>query len=218
MSKKLAWIYFFLEHKDAIKSFSPEALKEGLLAVLDYVETGEKPDKLSALGEAAYYLLKSGADRALEHHTTNREKGIKGMESRWHKDDKPKKEPKEESKTKEPIPKAQKGFVLTAPIKTQIIAAWKEVGIGGVSTIEGQRAQMVRARIEQHSLEAMFKAINNVKKSAFLQGSSWFSFDWMIRPNNFVKVLDGNYSRTSEDLINDTSNYGHGDEELWENL
>ena len=43
------------------------------------------------------------------------------------------------------------------------------------------------------------KAIEKIKGSSFLQGKSksrrpWvITFDWFVLPNNFPKVLDGNY-------------------------
>ena len=44
----------------------------------------------------------------------------------------------------------------------------------------------------------MLEAIENIKASNFLQGMNdkgWvITFDWFVKPNNFVKVLDGNYS------------------------
>ena len=42
----------------------------------------------------------------------------------------------------------------------------------------------------------MLEAIDKIKESDYLQGKSnnWqITFDWFIRPNNFPKVLDGNY-------------------------
>ena len=40
--------------------------------------------------------------------------------------------------------------------------------------------------------------IDNISNSPFLQGQNsrnWMAdFDWVIRPNNYVKVLEGNYN------------------------
>lgn len=73
--------------------------------------------------------------------------------------------------------------------------------IKGIRTIQGKRLDMVRARLKEYSLEDFEIAINNVKKSDFLQGNnkkSWtITFDWFVRPNNFPKVLEGNYNNNS---------------------
>ncbi len=43
----------------------------------------------------------------------------------------------------------------------------------------------------------MIEAINNIYNSPWLLGKNnrgWVvTFDWFVRPNNFVKVLEGNY-------------------------
>ena len=56
---------------------------------------------------------------------------------------------------------------------------------------------MITQRIADYGEETVLKAIDNIKDSPFLLGNNnkgWvITFDWFIRPNNFVKVLDGNY-------------------------
>ena len=57
---------------------------------------------------------------------------------------------------------------------------------------------MLTARIRENGLENVTKAIENIRKSSFLQGHNnkgWsIKFDWFVRPNNFPKVLEGNYT------------------------
>lgn len=59
------------------------------------------------------------------------------------------------------------------------------------------RDVMLRARIRENGVDAVLEAIENIKKSPFLLGDSkkgWqITFDWFVRPNNFPKVLEGNY-------------------------
>lgn len=56
---------------------------------------------------------------------------------------------------------------------------------------------MLRARIRENGIDAVLEAIENIKKSPFLLGDSkkgWqITFDWFVKPNNFPKVLEGNY-------------------------
>lgn len=64
------------------------------------------------------------------------------------------------------------------------------------------RYNMVNCRIKQYGLDSILQAIKNISMSDFLQGLSFGSnnkpfhitFDWFIRPNNFPKVLEGNYT------------------------
>jgi hypothetical protein len=60
-----------------------------------------------------------------------------------------------------------------------------------------KRRGHINARIKEHSIEEIYEMIKNASKSSFLAGQNkrdWqATFDWLIRPNNFVKVLEGNY-------------------------
>lgn len=58
------------------------------------------------------------------------------------------------------------------------------------------RAKSLRARISQYGMDDVMKAIDNIRHSPFLLGQVKdfiVTFDWFVKPNNFLKVLDGNY-------------------------
>lgn len=67
-----------------------------------------------------------------------------------------------------------------------------------IRSLSGQRLSYVKARIRQFGKEAVKEAILNAEKSDLLNGGGnkgWMaSFDWIMRPNNFPKVLEGNYN------------------------
>lgn len=67
-------------------------------------------------------------------------------------------------------------------------------------TPASKRYQSLVARIKEYSLDDVLKAIENVSQSKFLKGDnnkSWIiTFDWLVKPNNFPKVLEGNYNNT----------------------
>lgn len=81
----------------------------------------------------------------------------------------------------------------------RVLEAWNAVkGITQVKHIlPGKtREVMLLARLEEYGVEKVLEAIANIPKSPFLlkEGKGkWFNFDWFIKPNNFPKVLDGNY-------------------------
>lgn len=60
------------------------------------------------------------------------------------------------------------------------------------------RFKSLNARINEYGLDLVLEAVRNVGKSKFLKGQnnrSWtITFDWLIKPNNFAKVLEGNYT------------------------
>jgi len=61
------------------------------------------------------------------------------------------------------------------------------------------RKRKVSARIKEHPLEDWLEALSAIERSAFLRGenqSGWTAtFDWMIEPRNFTKLIEGNYDR-----------------------
>lgn len=79
-----------------------------------------------------------------------------------------------------------------------------------ITQISGKRKQALLARLKQHGKESLRKAVINAATSTFLNGggSNPFvaSFDWIMRPNNFQKVLEGNYSYD----LSPNNNTSHG--------
>jgi hypothetical protein len=62
---------------------------------------------------------------------------------------------------------------------------------------KGTRKSLLDARLKEYGIENIHKAIENIANSEFLLGKNnkgWtVKFDWFILPNNFIKVLEGNY-------------------------
>lgn len=66
-----------------------------------------------------------------------------------------------------------------------------------ITCVRGKRLTALKARIKEFSEHDVRVAIQKAGKSSFLNGNNnrnWMaSFDWILKPNNFVKVLEGNY-------------------------
>jgi predicted phage replisome organizer len=75
--------------------------------------------------------------------------------------------------------------------------SWNSLGLSQIKSIQGNRLKLLRTRLKEHGMELVLQAIENVRQSSFLKGqnkTSWIIvFDWFIKPNNFPKVLEGNY-------------------------
>lgn len=103
----------------------------------------------------------------------------------------------------------------------RIVKAWNDLqryGIKPVSRVskESKRFKSLTARIREYGVECVLSAVDRIKISDFLKGrnkTGWtITFDWFVLPNNFPKVLEGNYD-------NQTGAEGNGyNQELFERL
>lgn len=91
----------------------------------------------------------------------------------------------------------------------RVIEQWNSLSAYGIIQVSricpsSKRYKNLTARIREYGLEQVLKAVENVKSSKFLQGKAggsrrWiFDFDWFVRPSNFPKVLEGNYTDREE--------------------
>lgn len=76
----------------------------------------------------------------------------------------------------------------------------KDYGITPVRIIgpNTERGKMLRARLRQYGFESFAEVVEQIKHSEFLQGKNgkaWqATFDWVVHPSNYAKVLEGNYA------------------------
>lgn len=91
-------------------------------------------------------------------------------------------------------------------VKTAI-QAWNNTTFSKVQRVSSSsdRYKRLSARIKEYGVEDVLRAISIANQSSFLKGATWFNFDWFVRPNNFPKVLEGNYS-DKKGNVNDTRN------------
>lgn len=97
-------------------------------------------------------------------------------------------------------------FVLCEADASRIIHSWNALGVSSVKSISNNRLALVKARIAEHGLDVFLEAIKNINESPFLLGQNkkgWvITFDWLIKPSNFTKVLEGNYKpRLTQSVI-----------------
>ena len=94
-----------------------------------------------------------------------------------------------------------------------VIDKWNSTGFQEVKymTASSKRATHLKQRIKEHGLETVLDAIDIANNSQFLHGNNkdgWaMTFDWFIKPSNFIKVLEHNYDnrkgqreKTTEEL------------------
>lgn len=85
-----------------------------------------------------------------------------------------------------------------------VMAAWNtmasEFGRPSIITIQGSREKNLRIRLrEPDGYAKLIEAIKRVGNSTFLRGDGKWNgatFDWILKPMNLQKILEGNYDDT----------------------
>lgn len=101
-------------------------------------------------------------------------------------------------------------------VLNDIVDKWNELSAYGITKVrfisaESPRHKMIRARIKQYGRDSFDEIVENIKNSDFLQGKSnskrqfLVDFDWVIKPSNYPKVLEGKYNNRSN--ANPTPSY-----------
>lgn len=81
----------------------------------------------------------------------------------------------------------------------QVFEAWQSLGIQKLRKIPDSTTKagmMLRARIKDYGIGSVLEAVEIVRSSDFLMGRATdfqITFDWFVKPNNFLKIVNGNY-------------------------
>lgn len=98
----------------------------------------------------------------------------------------------------------------------RIIDEWNSLSDYGIKPVKKltsgtNRYDSLVARIRQYGVDEVLNAIEKIRHSKFLQGKSggkrqWtIKFDWFVLPNNFPKVLEGNYDDEEVNTVADNT-------------
>lgn len=87
--------------------------------------------------------------------------------------------------------------ILVPKLLVPVVEKWNELKLSKVISVKGNRLKQLNARVNEFGIDEIIQAIESIKDSDFLKGQNnknWIiTFDWLIKPNNFIKVLEGNY-------------------------
>ena len=76
------------------------------------------------------------------------------------------------------------------------------VDLPKVKALSEARKKAINARVKEYGIDLVHEAFINAQESEFLSGrggDKWkASFDWIMNPNNFIKVIEGNYSNNGK--------------------
>lgn len=78
--------------------------------------------------------------------------------------------------------------------------------------IAGQRKAFFEARVREYGITSAYRVMIKAAESGFLNGggrNGWLAnFEWIFRPNNFLKVLDGYYDNPQPQVPTATATIG----------
>ena len=106
--------------------------------------------------------------------------------------------------------------ILSSNKLLPLIEAWNKLSLSKLVAIKPNtnRYKMTKARINEFGMGKVIEAIESINNSDFLKGQndrSWvITFDWFIKPNNFTKVLEGNYLNQREVKNGENNNWKCG--------
>jgi len=94
-----------------------------------------------------------------------------------------------------------------------------------VLKLTDKRIKLVNARLKEYSAEQIKEIFIKAESSEFLKNGSgtWkgANFDWILNPNNFIKIMEGNYDnnknavkKTGYDLYRETKSSNYNFDEL----
>ena len=81
----------------------------------------------------------------------------------------------------------------------QVFEAWQSLGVQKLRKVPDSSTnigKMLRARIKDYGIGSVLEAVEIVRASDFLMGKATdfqITFDWFVKPNNFLKIVNGNY-------------------------
>lgn len=79
-----------------------------------------------------------------------------------------------------------------------------------VKQMSQARRKAVKARVAENGIESIAVVMQNVSRSDFLMGANnhgWHAdFDWIFRPANYLKILEGNYNNHQSNAANQQDN------------
>lgn len=207
---------------DALRALPPEQFKTALLALADYALHGvmpEEPYLIAMVGMAKFQIDKNNAryDSSVENGKKGgRPKNTTEPSETQENPDKPNEtqnNPTEPSETlyvydNDTVSVSDNDYVndkkensligINESTRRRVVEAWNSLEPLGITpvraiTAASKRSQMLNARLRQYGEDVIVDSIASVKDQPFLHGQAWFTFDWFIKPNNFIKVYDGNY-------------------------
>ena len=208
---------FYRSFYEAIKDLPRDIQGEIYTAIMEYSLYGKETDNLKPIARSIFTLIKPQIDVNNKRFSN----GCKGGRPKSDNQNKTKSEPKQnQNKTKvKPnenvndnvnendnyippiVPQGDDGHHEERIDYNALMNTFNQMfnsKLSKVISMTDKRKQAVRARVSEHGKQAIMTVFQNILQSPFLLGhndKNWScDFDWIFRPTNFIKILEGNYN------------------------
>jgi hypothetical protein len=194
---------------EPIRSYSNAEKGELLDAIFQYQISGAISDTLSDKVKIAFEFFRVQMDLDFDKYSAKCAKNKEVAEKRWKNTnecerirtnandtdkDKEKDKDKDKEKEKENVKEKEKVDIDFA----RMLQYWNDHcgNMPKIIKLSDKRKAAITARYKEHGKDGILKAIQKSETSDFMQGKKTDfvgSFDFMIKAENFVKILEGNY-------------------------
>lgn len=218
---------FYKGWKDAIQDLPDDIRLEVYDGIIEYAINGNVP-MLKPMAKIAFNFIKNDLDRDAyayaEKCAKNKDNAKKGGAPKGNKNaqkttettERLKKQPKQPyndhdddndddnklSNSDELLCETSKPHAETIDYKSLVDFFNSETkGVFGIiqHNLSEKRKGLIRARIREHGKEAFVQAIKRAYQSDYLKSGNFnCTFDWIIRPTNFEKIISGNYDNKNK--------------------
>lgn len=145
------------------------------------------------------YEVKARSMAKAREQNTNNNRSLLNSKEQFSVEEKEKDKDKEKDKEKKKKDITMSDDIVCTSDEARIVELWNSLGLSKVYKIvnDSNRDKQLKKRLRDYGIDSIFTAIENVRCSDFLKGDNkngWvITFDWFISPQNFAKVLEGNY-------------------------
>ena len=210
----MRYLKVFTDFAGSIEELNDAEVGRLFRAMLSYAESGTVPDlkgnerfiwgtaKMNIDKQSISYNNKvKGADTArnIRSDIRSNQNNISDIRKTTLISEQEKEKEKEKDKDKEEVVVVSDETTCRTQDVRPIIDAWNSLGMTQLMklSLSSSRGKMLKARINDYGIDGVVSAINRIGCSTFLRGQNsrnWqITFDWFVKPNNFVKVYEGNY-------------------------
>lgn len=202
---------FYRSFYEAIKDLPRDIQGEIYTAIMEYSLYGNETDNLKPIARSIFTLIKPQIDVNNKRFDNGNRGGRPKKNNQNETKDKPNNndnknnnENVNEEYIPPMVPQGDDGHSSSQEEKIDYNALMEtfnkmfEGKLPKITSMTDKRKKAVKARASEHGKNAIMTVFQNVLHSSFLMGrndKNWScDFDWIFRPTNFIKILEGNYN------------------------